>query len=46
MRQRSKATELGGTVMRPPDDIPGVGRFAVLVDPQGGVFSILKNANA
>ena len=42
----AKAQELGGAVMRPPDDIPGVGRFAVLADPQGAVFSILKNANA
>ena len=40
----AKAHELGGTVMRPPSDIPDVGRFAVLVDPQGAVFSILKNA--
>ena len=39
-----RATELGGTVMRPPSDIPDVGRFAVLVDPQGAVFAVLKNA--
>ena len=36
--------ELGGTVMSAADDIPDVGRFAVLVDPQGAVFSVLKNA--
>jgi uncharacterized protein len=42
----AKAQELGGTVMRPPDDIPNVGRFAVIADPQGAVFSIIKTANA
>lgn len=36
----AKATELGGSVMAPPMDIPGMGRFAVLADPQGAVFSV------
>jgi len=40
-----KATELGGTVMKRADDIPGVGRFAVLGDPQGAVFAIIKLEN-
>jgi predicted enzyme related to lactoylglutathione lyase len=31
-----------GAVHRPPADIPGVGRFAVVSDPQGGTFMILK----
>jgi predicted enzyme related to lactoylglutathione lyase len=31
----------GGTVLRGPDDIPGVGRFAVLADPQGAAFMVL-----
>jgi predicted enzyme related to lactoylglutathione lyase len=30
----------GGTVHRPPEDIPGVGRFAVVADPQGAVFAL------
>jgi uncharacterized protein len=38
------AAELGGTVITPPADIPGVGRFATLRDPQGAVFSILQAA--
>jgi predicted enzyme related to lactoylglutathione lyase len=38
------ATELGGTVCVPPTEIPGVGRFAVLTDPQGGVISPLQPA--
>jgi predicted enzyme related to lactoylglutathione lyase len=37
-----KATELGATVMKPADNIPGVGRFAILTDPQGGAFAIIK----
>lgn len=37
-----KATELGAQVMRPADDIPGVGRFAILIDPQGAAFAIIK----
>ncbi|WFP73287.1 VOC family protein [Mesorhizobium sp. WSM4906] len=34
--------EAGGTVHRPPDDIPGVGRFAVVADPQGATFMFLQ----
>lgn len=37
----AKVQELGGSVMAPPMDIP-VGRMAVLVDPQGAVFSTFK----
>lgn len=37
-----KATELGATTIKPVDDIPGVGRFAILQDPQGAVFAIIK----
>jgi hypothetical protein len=37
-----KATELGASVMKPADDIPGVGRFAILTDPQGAAFAIIK----
>jgi predicted enzyme related to lactoylglutathione lyase len=37
-----KATELGARVMKPADDIPGVGRFAILVDPQGAAFAIIN----
>lgn len=31
----------GGAVRREPDDIPGVGRFAVVSDPQGATFMLL-----
>ena len=38
----AKARSLGGSVMVEPTDIPDVGRFAILFDPQGAVFSIFK----
>ena len=37
----SKATELGATTLVPPTDIPP-GRFAVLADPDGAVFAVIK----
>src|SRR5919205_60494 len=33
------AKRLGGKVYKEPTDIPTVGRFAVLADPQGAAFS-------
>jgi uncharacterized protein len=37
-----KATSLGAQACVPPTDIEHVGRFAVLQDPQGATFSIIK----
>jgi predicted enzyme related to lactoylglutathione lyase len=37
----AKAQELGGTIIVPPSDIPDVGRFAVIQDPQGAVISAI-----
>lgn len=37
-----KAKQLGGKVLMQPTDIPRTGRFAVLKDPQGAMFSILR----
>lgn len=34
--------QAGGTICRAPDDIPGVGRFSVVADPQGAVFNFLQ----
>jgi hypothetical protein len=39
-----RATELGGAVVVPGTDVPDIGRFAVLRDPQGAHFSIFKPA--
>ena len=40
----SKAKSLGGTLVVPPKEIPKVGRFAVIQDPQGATFSIFQAA--
>ena len=37
-----KASELGGTVVVPPTDIPNVGRFAGIMSPQGVMFFVLE----
>lgn len=36
-----KVESLGGKILVPPSDIPHVGRFAVVQDPQGATFSII-----
>lgn len=36
-----KARELGGAIVVPLTDIPGVGRFCVIRDPQGAVISMI-----
>jgi predicted enzyme related to lactoylglutathione lyase len=38
----AKAKELGATAIVEPMDIPNVGRFAVIQDPQGAVFGIIR----
>jgi predicted enzyme related to lactoylglutathione lyase len=35
-------TEAGGVIHHGPGDIPGVGRFAVVSDPQGAVITVFK----
>ncbi|HXW04114.1 MAG TPA: VOC family protein [Vicinamibacterales bacterium] len=40
----AQATGLGAAVVSPAADIPNVGRFAVLTDPQGAVFAIFSPA--
>lgn len=37
----AKAGELGGVVLVPPTDIPRVGRFCVIQDPQGAVITAI-----
>ncbi|HEX3647618.1 MAG TPA: VOC family protein, partial [Pseudonocardiaceae bacterium] len=39
----AKTSELGGSVVVPPMDIPQ-GRFAMLTDPQGAAFNVIKLA--
>jgi uncharacterized protein len=35
-----RAEELGAKILNPPRNLPGVGRFAVISDPQGAVFCL------
>jgi len=37
-----KVAAAGGQVLRPAEDIPQVGRFAVVADPQGAVLALFK----
>ena len=39
-----KATELGGTVVMEPLDLPDIGRIAVLQDPVGAAFQVIENS--
>lgn len=41
----ARAAELGAAVPVPPTDLPGVGRFALIQDPQGAMFSIVTMEN-
>ncbi|WP_088185468.1 VOC family protein [Sphingobium sp. Z007] len=41
----ARLSAAGGTVKRPPEDIPGVGRFAVMSDPGGAIFMLLKGSS-
>ena len=38
----AKANELGGSPLMEPMDVPNVGRIAVIRDPQGATFGIIK----
>jgi predicted enzyme related to lactoylglutathione lyase len=38
----ARATQLGGSVLVEPTDVPGMGRFAVLADPEGAAFALYK----
>jgi predicted enzyme related to lactoylglutathione lyase len=42
----AKALSLGGSLIVPAQDVPNVGRFAILRDGQGAPFSILRRAEA
>ena len=41
-RSTRRVTELGGSVNVPPTDIPDVGRFSLVNDPQGASFYIIR----
>lgn len=41
----ARATDLGATIGVEPTDIPDIGRFAVVGDPQGAWFSLFSSSN-
>ncbi|MDP9001598.1 MAG: VOC family protein [Myxococcota bacterium] len=40
-----KVKELGGKILMEPTDIPNIGRFAAVADPQGAAFAIYKGTS-
>ena len=40
----AEIVQAGGAQHMPPTDIPGVGRFAMVADPQGVVFYVMRGA--
>jgi hypothetical protein len=42
----ARVTALGGKVVVPAMDIPGVGRMAVIADPQGATVSVMQYSAA
>jgi uncharacterized protein len=38
----ARAKKLGATIPMSPEDIPGIGRFGVLVDPSGATIAVMK----
>lgn len=40
----ARATRAGGKIVSPPEDIPDIGRFAILADREGAVFAIIRPA--
>lgn len=44
-KSAAKVTELGGKILMAPTDIPNVGRFAPVMDPQGAPFALYKGQN-
>ena len=40
----ARVAGLGGRVLLPPTDIPAVGRFATIMDPQGATLSLITYA--
>jgi len=44
-KSAKQAVSLGGKIFMEPREIPNVGRFAVIADPQGAVVSIITYSN-
>jgi len=37
----SDVTAAGGTILRPPFDVPGTGRIAIVIDPTGALHGLM-----
>ena len=44
--ETNKVTGMGGTVIREPFDVPGVGRIAIVMDPGKAVVGIMTPAES
>jgi hypothetical protein len=42
----TRLEELGGTTVAPAFDVPGVGRMAMVADPQGAMFWLMAAESA
>lgn len=42
----ARVAQAGGTIQFGPQDIPGVGRFATVADPQGAMLALFKGQSA
>ncbi len=42
----TRVKELGGQIHKPAEDLPNIGRFAVIADPQGAPITVFKPAMA
>ena len=40
-----KAVQLGAKVLHQPSDIPNVGRYAIIADPQGAMLALITYTN-
>jgi hypothetical protein len=38
----SQVAQAGGSLHKPPSEIPGVGRFSLVADPDGAMFILFK----
>src|SRR5688572_29035237 len=45
-RTVARAVKMGGKVHKEPTDIPTIGRFSVIADPQGAAISLFKPETA
>jgi len=41
----AETAQSGGRVVSPPRDIPNIGRFAILADPQGATFAVITSSS-